>query len=98
MRAIAGMARSYNSACADRHGVRPLRPPNPPRLTPSRPLTRVRALVSVRCTRTMTPFYRFADPSLALLREPPRVRKIDTALRRRRSVLFAFTFSPPAGR
>ncbi|MFV3306890.1 hypothetical protein ACNFBT_16600 [Pseudomonas sp. NY15181] len=46
----------------------------------------------------MTPFYRFADPSLALLREPPRVRKVDTVLRRRRSVLFAFTFSPPAGR
>jgi len=44
----------------------------------------------------MTPFYRCADPSLALLREPPRVSKIDTVLRRRRSVLF--TFSPPAGR
>ncbi|WP_448681458.1 hypothetical protein [Pseudomonas nicosulfuronedens] len=45
----------------------------------------------------MTPFYRSAAPSLALLREPPRVRKIDTVLRRRRSVLFAFTFSPPTG-
>ena len=97
MRAIAGMARSYNSACADRHGVRPSRPSNPPRLTLSRALTRVRALVSACCTRTMTPLQRFADPSLALLREPPRVRKIDTVLRRRRSVLFAYTFSPPAG-
>lgn len=45
----------------------------------------------------MTPLYRSADPSRALLQEPPRVRKIDTVLRRRRSVLFAFTFSPPAG-
>jgi hypothetical protein len=46
----------------------------------------------------MTPFYRFADPTLALLREPPRVRKIDSVLNLRRSVLFAFTFSPPTGR
>lgn len=46
----------------------------------------------------MTSSCHCADPTLALLREPPRVRKIDTALRRRRSVLFAFTFSPPAGR
>ncbi|WEJ70261.1 hypothetical protein ACAW63_16045 [Pseudomonas sp. QE6] len=45
----------------------------------------------------MSPIHRCADPFFALLREPPRVRKVDTVLRRRRSVLFAFTFSPPAG-
>ncbi|MBB4863300.1 hypothetical protein HNP46_002147 [Pseudomonas nitritireducens] len=46
----------------------------------------------------MTPSSRFADTSLALLREPPRVRKVDAVLKLRRSVLFAYTFSPPAGR
>lgn len=45
----------------------------------------------------MTPSCRFADSSLALLREPPRVRKVDAVLNLRRSVLFAFTFSPPTG-
>lgn len=45
----------------------------------------------------MSSICRSADPSLALLREPPRVRKIAAMLNLRRSVLFAFTFSPPAG-